>query len=367
MVYSETEARALVIRAGRRLTESGLIARTWGNISARISDARFVITPSGLAYETLRPEQLVVVNLATCAYNPQEGTPSSEKGIHDDVYRLRPEVQFVIHTHQELASVAGIAGKDLTGCHSALLGDLVPCAGYGMPSTKTLRRAVAAAAVEHPDSPAILMMRHGALCLGRDMEHAFALADALERCCAARVGPDNGQPAAADYGSSTRHGARFCLRLGDGAHWYDVNGTGLPPVAALHAGIYRSGDALCIRHERDAAVTAVSHAGKTLHPYLDDLAQIAGTTVRCAAADSHSTVHRLRGRNAVLLRGEGALCTGANPEDTEAVCLILKKGCRAQLYADTHPGCKPLPRADAELQRLIYTKQYARRKEQSEC
>ena len=64
MAYNENEARALVIRAGHLLTERGLIARTWGNISARISDSEFIITPSGLAYDTLRPEQLVRVSIA---------------------------------------------------------------------------------------------------------------------------------------------------------------------------------------------------------------------------------------------------------------------------------------------------------------
>ena len=64
MKYSIEEAKELVIRGGKILAESGLIARTWGNISARISDDKFVITPSGLAYETLTPGQIVEVNIA---------------------------------------------------------------------------------------------------------------------------------------------------------------------------------------------------------------------------------------------------------------------------------------------------------------
>ena len=84
--YEETEARRLVIEAGLRLVREGLIARTWGNISARISEEQFVITPSGRAYDDLKPEELVVVNVADCAY---EGDikPSSEKGIHAEAYR----------------------------------------------------------------------------------------------------------------------------------------------------------------------------------------------------------------------------------------------------------------------------------------
>ena len=80
MYYSEAQARDLVVRAGHMLREKGLVERTWGNISARISETRFVITPSGLAYETMRPEHLAVYDYAHGSWHgPYK--PSSEKGI----------------------------------------------------------------------------------------------------------------------------------------------------------------------------------------------------------------------------------------------------------------------------------------------
>ena len=75
------EAKELVIRAGKELLQAGIIVRTWGNISCRISDTQFVITPSGLAYEDLTPDQIVLVNIADCSYDG-DVKPSSEKGIH---------------------------------------------------------------------------------------------------------------------------------------------------------------------------------------------------------------------------------------------------------------------------------------------
>ena len=75
------QAKELVIKAGKELVASGLIARTWGNISCRISDTQFVITPSGRAYETLTPEEIVLVNIEDLEYDG-EIKPSSEKGIH---------------------------------------------------------------------------------------------------------------------------------------------------------------------------------------------------------------------------------------------------------------------------------------------
>ena len=186
MAYTEDEARLLVVRAGRRLLEAGLAARTWGNVSARVSDTHFVITPSGEAYEDLRPERLVRVRIADGSYTGKV-RPSSERGIHADAYRLRPDVNFVIHTHQYEASVAGVAGRDLSGLSHPLLGERVPCAAYGLPGTARLRRAVAAQLADWPSSPALLMRRHGALCLGGTMEDAFSAAQALEEVCAAHV------------------------------------------------------------------------------------------------------------------------------------------------------------------------------------
>ena len=60
-----SEARNQVIEAGKRLLHSGLIARTWGNVSCRINENQFVITPSGRSYENLKPEEIVIVNIPT--------------------------------------------------------------------------------------------------------------------------------------------------------------------------------------------------------------------------------------------------------------------------------------------------------------
>ena len=95
MAYTEHEARKLVVEAGRRLLERGLVARTWGNISARVSDTHFIITPSGMAYDTMTEDHLVLVDGRDGSYQG-ERKPSSERGIHADAYRLRPAVNFVI-------------------------------------------------------------------------------------------------------------------------------------------------------------------------------------------------------------------------------------------------------------------------------
>ena len=68
MAFTRKEAEEKILSSCLRLVETGLIARTWGNISARLSDEEFLITPSGRAYETLTPEELVVVKIKDHSY-----------------------------------------------------------------------------------------------------------------------------------------------------------------------------------------------------------------------------------------------------------------------------------------------------------
>ena len=173
MYYSEDEARNLVVEAGLKLLETGLIARTWGNISARISKDEFIITPSGIAYTDLTPELLVKVRANDLSYEG-ELKPSSEKGIHAITYILRPEAQFIIHTHQFYATAIS-----LSGCATQLAGG----SEYGLPGTGKLKDKMMAAISKQPNKKAFLMTRHGALCIGESFEDAFKVANDLEDEC----------------------------------------------------------------------------------------------------------------------------------------------------------------------------------------
>lgn len=366
MTAREARGREQVLRAAARLAAEGLIERTWGNISARVSDTQFLITPSGRAYEAMRPEHLVLVEIVGGAYEG-EIRPSSEKGLHADAYRLRPETDFIIHTHQHWASVAGIAGTALTGFIHPLLGKRIPCAAYGLPGTAALRKAVSAELEAWPDCRAFLLRNHGALCLGRDMEDAFDAARALEAVCEARVrdwlGDPKPLPVPPDLGFSCRQGDAFRLTRRGRSRLYPIDGNSLPRAAALHAAAYRAGGFQYIAHETSPEALAVSALGRRLRPYLDDLAQIAGADVPCVPAEPGRVETALRGRNAALLAGMGALCAGGSRKDLEAVRSLLRKGCAARLYAMECPGCRPLRPADAALQRLVYQASYRRKRD----
>lgn len=331
MTYTEKEARRLVIEAGHRLLASGLVSRTWGNISARVSSTHFVITPSGLGYDTLQPEQLVLVKIDDCSYDGKI-KPSSEKGIHAAAYRLRPDVGFVIHTHQDYASVLGVSGRDLANLNHPALGDTVPCAAYGLPGTKKLRQNVESAMLRAPRCRAFLMRHHGALCLGQDPERAFEIAEALEDACRAKFEEIVTIPV---IETEAITGLINELKIAATGQYFSV--------------------------ESHPAVLAAAARGKKLRPALDDMAQIIGTNVRCSKNDATAIMSAMKGRNAVLVPGIGAVCMAEDESDLSAMENILRKGCMTALYADTC-GAQPLGWFDCLLMRLVYTMKYSRKK-----
>lgn len=317
MLYTEQQARALVIKAGHLLTEKKLIARTWGNISARISENEFIITPSGRAYDTLTADELVKVKIDDLSF---EGNlkPSSEKGAHAVGYALRRDVNFIIHTHQFYASAVCAEGKDT---------DFAPCAWYGLPGTKKLRENIEKTIAAHPGKNAFLMAKHGALCLGKDMEAAFEEADRLEENCRAlfekRVTLSDARPS-----SETLFG-----------------------LDRVYGSVIRDSDSL---------VMTVSSQGHALRAYLDDFAQMIGTDAKTVLADGNAAARALKGRNAVLLMNEGALCVAENADDAEAVSMILRKNCAATLYVRRK---HQMSLADAKLQRMVYLMKYSKQKD----
>ena len=177
----QEELRKQIIDACLYLQETGLIARTWGNVSARLNDEQFIITPSGLAYDLTKPEDLVVVNIKDCKYDENQRKPSSEKLVHASAYALRPDVKFIVHTHQLYASAvcADEASIKLSD------GTFVPCAEYGLPSTAKLQKNCAKVFKDFPTANMFLMAKHGVVTFGETMKDALDNAEKLEKECKA--------------------------------------------------------------------------------------------------------------------------------------------------------------------------------------
>ena len=174
----ELKLRQQIIDACNYLVKTGLIARTWGNVSARLNDHEFLITPSGLAYEKTKPEDIVKVNIDTLEYDESQRKPSSEKRIHAYAYQLRKDVNFIVHTHQFYASAICAEEKDVM-----IDNTLIPCAKYGLPGTKKLSENVIEVYKNNPNSNMFLMSKHGTICFGNNNKDALNNAQELESIC----------------------------------------------------------------------------------------------------------------------------------------------------------------------------------------
>ena len=106
------EAKELVCESGKLLLDKGYVSGTWGNISCRINDTVMAITPSGREYETMVPDDIVIVNYIDHSYSGKI-KPSSEFKLHTEIYRSRKEIQAVIHTHQMNASTVASARREV--------------------------------------------------------------------------------------------------------------------------------------------------------------------------------------------------------------------------------------------------------------
>lgn len=172
--------RAEVARYARKLSASGLVRATQGNLSARDAESGLVcVTPSGADYDTLTAADITVVTLDG-AIVAGRWKPSVESPAHREVYRRRADIACVIHTHSVYASVYSVLYRPiplLLAESAYCLGGPVPIAPYQESGTPTFATAVADALGE---GQAVLWGNHGAMVVGRSVAQAYSVAHALE-------------------------------------------------------------------------------------------------------------------------------------------------------------------------------------------
>lgn len=384
------EVKQSIVEAGKNLVSSGLISRTWGNISCRIDDNTMAITPSGMDYNLITSQDIVVVKISDLSYSGNR-KPSVEKGIHASCYKLHPEANFVIHTHQINASVVGALGLEsitIEGDYPLLKGEVI-CAKYGLPGTKTLCRNVSES-VSRAKGHAVIMAYHGALCFGKDRNEAFDTASQLESGCGEFVKRYYMKKSGEKLFDESAM-LRFALRGKYGEYksaneisrHYDSERTeigfalikdgkttqfafcrlndDLPEEAKIHCDIYKcQKDVNFIDFSAEPYTKEVSCLGISLRPLLDDFAQIVGTNMKTACVDSSHVVSALKGQSAVFIQNEGALCLGKTRGDAQAVEMILEKTCKTLVGAALFKHIKPIKRFECALMRLNYKMNYSK-------
>ena len=176
------EARKQIIAVSRELHEIGLLVRTWGNISSRVDDESFLITPSGIRYEDLTPEMIVQVKISDLSYKG-DYKPSSESKVHAACYKVRKDCNFIVHTHQVYASCAGTLGIRKITTYYDDTDVMIPVAAYALPGTDKLAQNVSHTLTKYGDSNSIIMANHGTVCLGSNSKEAIYEAESLETAC----------------------------------------------------------------------------------------------------------------------------------------------------------------------------------------
>jgi L-fuculose-phosphate aldolase len=174
----ELKLRQKLVRICRMLHQKNLIAAMDGNVSVKFGDG-LLTTPSGVNKGFLEEEQLILVDWNGRVVEG-DGQPTSEMAMHLAVYRLRPEVEAVVHAHPPLAtafSIAGISLEDFVLPEVVMTMGVIPTAAYATPSTADVPEAIRSLILKHD---ALILERHGALTVGRDLMEAYNKMEKLE-------------------------------------------------------------------------------------------------------------------------------------------------------------------------------------------
>jgi L-ribulose-5-phosphate 4-epimerase len=167
-------------RLHMELPKNGLVTWTGGNVSARDPQTGYVaIKPSGVRYEDLKPEHMVIVDLnGQCIEGDLK--PSSDTASHLYIYRHRPDVNGVVHTHSPYATAFAALGRPIPVYLTAMadeFGGPIPCGGFALIGSEEIGR-VALEAIG--DSRAVLLKNHGVFTIGPTAEAAVKAAVMVE-------------------------------------------------------------------------------------------------------------------------------------------------------------------------------------------
>lgn len=180
---SEPEAYEIsctIVEAMRSLISLGLSQGTAGNVSVRYRDG-FLMTPSGIPADDLRPEDIVPMTMA--GGHDHALAPSSEWRFHRDILQRRPEIGAVVHAHPTYCTAFAMCGQEIPAVHymiAAAGGPTIRCAPYAPYGTEELSVA-AVAALE--DRLGCLLANHGMIAIGSNVTKALWLAVEMEALC----------------------------------------------------------------------------------------------------------------------------------------------------------------------------------------
>ncbi len=161
------------------LHERGFVAAMDGNLSVRLKGNQILVTPTCLSKGAMRPADMVIVDPEGNRVAGHRHV-TSEIGMHLLIYRLRPDVQAIVHAHPPTATGFAAAGMALTEplvCEVVMGLGCIPLARYGTPGTSELAQTLEPYV---PNYDAILMSNHGVVAYGDTLEHAYMKMETVE-------------------------------------------------------------------------------------------------------------------------------------------------------------------------------------------
>jgi len=172
--------REKVIETALKVVDAGLVVSTWGNISARDRESGLIaITPSGMDYKKLRPEDIVILDVDGKVIDGKR-KPSTETPMHTLFYRKRSEINGIVHTHSWFATTLSTLNKEIP----VVLAELGACVGGSVRVAKYVRGGTEefgrAALDAIGDRAAVLQQNHGVLAIGKTLDDAFAATAVVE-------------------------------------------------------------------------------------------------------------------------------------------------------------------------------------------
>ena len=174
---NELALRAAIIATAIEMNDRRINSGKSGNVSAR-TETGFLITPTGLPYESMRPEDIVPVTLGGVATGPR--TPSSEWRFHRDIYVDRPDAGAIVHAHSPFATTLACLGRGIPAFHYMVAvagGKDIRCAPYATFGTQELSDN---ALVALSGRRACLLANHGMIAVDASLGNALVLAIEVE-------------------------------------------------------------------------------------------------------------------------------------------------------------------------------------------
>ncbi|MBQ8918064.1 MAG: class II aldolase/adducin family protein [Oscillospiraceae bacterium] len=173
------EQKKQILDAALEIKANRLISLSGGNVSMRVGENRYLVTPSGMRYETMTPDDICLID-ENC--NVVEGTrkPSSDSSALIYMFRHMPHINAIIHTHQPWATAAGFAVDELPEFQVTII-DACRNPVKVAPFTPSSAIGMGILATEYAgDSLAVILKHHGVVAFGADMEEALYSAVYLE-------------------------------------------------------------------------------------------------------------------------------------------------------------------------------------------